>query len=83
MIYKASKLRAVFRSLTLMTATLTKPSVHAPDGPLAPAGSNQVNTRLPEDLNARLERYCKKYRVTKASVMKEGLIKELDRRERR
>ena len=65
-----------------MTATLIKERAPVLHGADHPASSNQVNTRLPHDLDARLERYCKKYRVTKASVMKEGLIRELDRRER-
>jgi len=44
--------------------------------------SPQVNVRMPEDLKARLSRYCSRYRVSKASVLREGLIRELDRRER-
>jgi hypothetical protein len=62
-----------------MNMTATKPQhdeVHEA------SGSTQVNTRLPVFLNERLERYCKRYNVSKAGVMKEGLVRELDRRER-
>ena len=74
-----------------MTTAMKSPPV--PEGPDSEAdadaeietedGSRQVNVRLPLPLATRLLTYCDKYQVSQASVVRAGLVRELDQRERR
>ena len=43
--------------------------------------SGQLNIRLDQELMQRLISYCARYSVPKASLVREGLIRELDRRD--